>query len=50
MPFTNITAFARRAGIAPGIVVGRLQHDGVLDWKYGSKLKRPIEISGSIMI
>ncbi|MBD9730259.1 ImmA/IrrE family metallo-endopeptidase [Streptomyces sp. H28] len=45
MPFTNITAFARRAGIAPGIVVGRLQHDGVLDWKYGSKLKRPIEIS-----
>lgn len=28
IPFDNVKAFARQAGIAPGIVVGRLQHDG----------------------
>ncbi|MFJ9604698.1 helix-turn-helix domain-containing protein [Streptomyces althioticus] len=45
MPFTRIEAFARQAGIAPGIVVGRLQHDGALDWKHGHKLKRTIDIT-----
>ncbi len=29
-PFTGIEAFAAQAGIAEGIVVGRLQHDGAL--------------------
>ncbi|MFH8470791.1 ImmA/IrrE family metallo-endopeptidase [Streptomyces sp. NPDC017991] len=41
-PFTKIEFFARQAGIAPGIVVGRLRHDKTLDWKHGHKLKRSI--------
>lgn len=45
MPFTRIEAFAREAGIAPGIVVGRLQHDGALDWKYGNDLKRTVTLT-----
>jgi addiction module HigA family antidote len=36
---TNITAFARDIGIAPGIVVGRLQHDDLLPPNRGNKLK-----------
>lgn len=28
-----ITTFAGKIGIAPGIVVGRMQHDGLLPWK-----------------
>lgn len=45
MPFTRIEAFARQTGIAPGIVVGRLQHDGALEWSHGNKYKRTINIS-----
>lgn len=37
---TNVRAFARRVGIAPGIVVGRLQHDGYLPWNWMNDLKR----------
>lgn len=44
-PFTKIESFARQAGIAPGIVVGRLQYDRALDWTHGNKLKRTIEIT-----
>lgn len=43
MPFDNIHAFAARAGIAPGIVVGRLQHDKALPWTHGNGLKRAVE-------
>ncbi len=35
----QIEAFARRIGIAPGIVVGRLQHDGALHKSHGNGLK-----------
>ncbi len=35
----DIVAFADRIGIAPGIVVGRLQHDGHLQNSHGNKLK-----------
>ncbi len=35
----QIEAFARKIGIAPGIVVGRLQHDGALPKSYGNGLK-----------
>ena len=28
----DIVAFARRLNVAPGVVVGRLQHEGVLPW------------------
>ena len=34
-----IVAFATRHGIAPGIVVGRLQHDRVIGWQAHSDLK-----------
>ncbi|MFF9601728.1 ImmA/IrrE family metallo-endopeptidase [Streptomyces sp. NPDC014684] len=43
-PFTNIERFAAQAGISPGIVVGRLQHDGALHWKEGHGLKRGFEL------
>jgi addiction module HigA family antidote len=36
----DIIDFARRLGIAPGIVVGRLQHDGRLDKANCNRLKR----------
>jgi len=35
-----VEAFAARLGIAPGIVVGRLQHDGVMPMNHLNKLKR----------
>jgi plasmid maintenance system antidote protein VapI/Zn-dependent peptidase ImmA (M78 family) len=35
-----IARFARSIGIAPGIVVGRLQHDGLLPHNYCNELKR----------
>jgi len=37
---SEIEAFAREIGIAAGIVVGRLQHDGKLPMNVGNKLKR----------
>ena len=36
----SISRFAKRIGIAPGIVVGRLQHDGKLAYSRGNQLKR----------
>jgi HTH-type transcriptional regulator / antitoxin HigA len=35
----TVRSFAARAGIAPGIVVGRLQHEGLVDWSYLNDLK-----------
>jgi len=35
----QIRRFAARIGIAPGIVVGRLQHDKVLPMNWGNDLK-----------
>ena len=35
----DIELFANEIGIAPGIVVGRLQHDGLLPVTHGNKLK-----------
>ncbi len=34
-----VTAFAEEQGIAPGIVVGMLQHKGVLPWTHLNRLK-----------
>ncbi|MEU0940983.1 ImmA/IrrE family metallo-endopeptidase [Embleya sp. NPDC005971] len=39
-PLTNIKRFAARAGIAPGIVVGRLQHENALLFREGNAMKR----------
>ncbi|MGH9422481.1 MAG: XRE family transcriptional regulator, partial [Thermoanaerobaculia bacterium] len=35
-------AFAESGGIGPGIVVGRLQHDGVLHRHQGNALKQKL--------
>lgn len=36
----QVRAFAERLGIAPGIVVGRLQHERVVGWDWGNGLKQ----------
>jgi addiction module HigA family antidote len=36
---SSISSFAHRIGIAPGIVVGRLQHDHFLPYSHGNQLK-----------
>jgi hypothetical protein len=43
--FTNdsIHGFAESIGIGPGIVVGRLQHDGVLKRHQGNRLKQKLD-------
>lgn len=40
----DVRSFAADIGIAPGIVVGRLQHDKIWDYNQGHRLKRPIQI------
>lgn len=40
----DVAAFAEELGIAPGIVVGRLQHDGLWGWNRGHPLKRTLRI------
>jgi HTH-type transcriptional regulator / antitoxin HigA len=42
---TDIIRFAGKIGIAPGIVVGRLQHDRMLPITRGNKLKRHLQWS-----
>lgn len=41
----QVRAFANRLGIAPGIVVGRLQHDGIWPHSRGNQLKRQLSVS-----
>lgn len=41
----DIRLFAEELGIAPGIVVGRLQHDSVIPFRIGNRLKRRLEFS-----
>lgn len=43
----DIVSFADRIGVSPGVVVGRLQHDGVIDYRIGNKLKRRYTFSSS---
>ena len=40
----DVKRFAADIGIAPGIVVGRLQHDEIWDYNQGHRLKLPIHI------
>ena len=40
----DVKAFAEEIGIAPGIVVGRLQHSRLWDWNRGHSLKRGLHI------
>ena len=43
-PFNKIEQFSARAGIAPGIVVGRLQHDRALGFHEGHRYLRTFEL------
>lgn len=36
----DVVDFAKRIGVSPGVVVGRLQHDGALGFRVGNHLKR----------
>jgi HTH-type transcriptional regulator / antitoxin HigA len=40
--FDDVQQFADKIGIAPGIVVGRLQHDGLWPYSRGNQLKRQL--------
>jgi HTH-type transcriptional regulator / antitoxin HigA len=40
----DVVVFANEIGIAPGIVVGRLQHDDLWGWNRGNSLKRGLWI------
>jgi addiction module HigA family antidote len=42
-----IESFARRIGVSPGIAVGRLQHEHILDWNQGNHLKTYFEWAGA---
>jgi HTH-type transcriptional regulator/antitoxin HigA len=39
----DVVAFAKSAGVHPGIVVGMLQHHGVLHWSHLNRLKSTFE-------
>lgn len=41
----DVQRFAARIGIAPGIVVGRLQHDNLWPYSQGNQLKRQLSLS-----
>lgn len=43
MHISEIPGFAERLGIAPAIVVGRLQHEGFLPFNQGNRLRRRFE-------
>jgi HTH-type transcriptional regulator/antitoxin HigA len=43
----RVQAFAKSAGVAPGIVVGRLQHEKLLPYKKLNSLKRPLAWASS---
>jgi HTH-type transcriptional regulator/antitoxin HigA len=44
-----VDTFAQHIGISPGIVVGRLQHDGLWPPANGNSLKRRIDLSQSAL-
>jgi HTH-type transcriptional regulator/antitoxin HigA len=44
MTDADVNAFAHAIGIAPGIVVGRMQHDKIWDYSRGYSLKRSVRI------
>lgn len=41
---SSIEAFAEKVGLAPGIVIGRLQHEGVIDYRVGNGLKQRLDL------
>ena len=47
---TSICTFAESVGIAPGIVVGRLQNEGCIKYSMLNKLKEHYEIKWLVII
>ena len=45
MTLASIKALARELGVSPGVVVGRLQHDGKLPYSIGNGLKMRLQVS-----
>ena len=43
----QVRRFAERLGVAPDIVVGRLQHDGFWSHSQGNQLKRQLSLSAT---
>jgi len=43
----QVHRFAERLGVAPGIVVGRLQHDGIWSHSRGNQLKRQLSFAAT---
>jgi len=41
----KVKEFSRQIGVAPGIPLGRLQHEGAIPWPWGRDLKRVIRFS-----
>lgn len=41
--YSAVEAFAHRIGIAPGIVVGRLQREGIIDYSQFNRLKQRLQ-------
>ena len=44
MEIKEVQAFAKHLGIAPAVVVGRLQHEKYIDFSQGNHLRRRLEI------
>lgn len=40
-----VVTFARKAGVCPGLVVGRMQHDGLIGWKKHNGLKSEVDLT-----
>ncbi|RJX19557.1 MAG: addiction module antidote protein, HigA family [Ammonifex sp.] len=41
--YSIVSDFARQLGVAPGIIVGRLQHDKIIPFNYLNKLRRRLQ-------
>ena len=41
----RVKEFAEKIQIAPGIIIGRLQHEKIFLFSQGNKLKQPIKIN-----
>ncbi len=44
---SSVTDFAQKIGIAPGMVVGCLQHDGIWPQRSGNDLERNVDLANA---
>jgi HTH-type transcriptional regulator/antitoxin HigA len=45
MQVNEVSSFAKRLGIAPAIVIGRLQHEKVIPFNQGNHLRRLLQFA-----